>query len=250
MGGALVCPRCGRTNRSDAPPVMDATSGGPAALRVTFIVSLMLVVGTTIGAWLLAGLYAWYMVAVGLVLVAFSRGGDWFQPFGLGSWRWFILFGLLAAIWITVGVLFGISDVYVDNLSERATRIEVDGRPWIDAPVGARSRAQLRAGKHKIRILTSDGDKELDRFDVDVAWTKPYALNVLGGTRYATGTIQYGNVPGSEGRAYRTDKWFRLDYDFLFEWQPAAIKVPEGTKSTTRTYIRYYGKAAEPEPRE
>ncbi len=185
---------------------------------------------------------------IALAVVAFSRGGGLLRRFGLGEGRWFLLFGFITALWITIGITCGISDVYVDNLSGKAARLEVDGRPWMDAPDGTKARSQLRAGRHLIRTLATETGRELDRLEVTVDWTKPYALNVLGGMRYATGTIQYGDTPGREGRAYRTDKWFRLDYDFVFEWEADAIRVKKETKRTTRTYIRRFGRSSDPAP--
>ncbi len=248
---AFTCSTCGRTTRPEEgfqeipTPALRIRPPSMWSLAIAGILAL----ATPVIAWFIAGQFAWVvgciLLAAGAIITLKSAMEGGAPP--LRRWCWFLFAGLLLAVWIAIGSEYAISEIYVDNLSGTSTRLEVDGAPWMAAPDGTKARAHLRVGKHTIRIIANDG-QECDRLEVTVDWGRPYALNVLGGTRYVTGTVQYGNVGGMSGRAYRTDKWFLLGYDYLFEFAPEAVKVREGTKSTTKSYIRRAGRSSETPP--
>jgi hypothetical protein len=209
-----------------------------------------------VGAWLLAGGMWW--IILGLVGVGFwvfcLVGVLWEavrrRPDPLGKLNLLLLFAYAAvvlALWWWVGQFLSESRVYVDNFSDKALRVELDGREWLACEPGTKTMRKLRCGRHHLIVRDAGTGEVLDERD---AWVDgrdiAYVLNLLGAQKYYRGTVRYGGISfnfGKETPEEIKDAWFKADVDFLFENPPPTItvSVPKGQPSVlsseTKTYL-------------
>jgi hypothetical protein len=208
-----------------------------------------------VGAWLLAG-GAWWIILglVGVGFWVFCLGGALWEavrgrPEPMGKLNLFLLLayvGVVLALWWWVGQFLSESRVYVDNFSDKALRVDVDGRGWLTCEPGSTQMKQLRCGRHHIVVRDAGTNEVKDERD---EWVNgrdiPYVLNLLGAQRYYRGTVRYGGLSFSFGKETPEEikaPWFKADVDFLFEDPPQSIKVsvPKGQSSVLSSEEKTY----------
>jgi hypothetical protein len=137
-------------------------------------------------------------------------------------------------------VLFAQSTVYVDNFSNQNVQLELNGRPWRPAPNGSAETTRLRRGTYELVVKSADTGAELDRHWVEVGDAGDYVLNVLGAQVYTRGTAYCGpaGVRGPPEATDRvTDKWFRVEVEYLFKDPPREVNFSRGHNEGLHSYL-------------
>ncbi len=123
---------------------------------------------------------------------------------------------------LVVTLAFSASYVYVDNATENAVTIFLDGSEWMKIDAKDSKRRLMPTGKHSITIQSLN-NAVLDQHDVEILRGRLHALNILGQQKYYHGTARYGFGKGS---MEEINKKFMLipDVHYLFQDPPAQLK--------------------------
>jgi len=191
-------------------------------------------------AWWLEGNSVW----MGTTIIAALLLG-WNSLIGLKEWAMAIrreglqprLLLVLVYVWSVlglfclVGIWFATGTVHIDNYSQQAVKIELDGASWVDAPRGSTRQVRVRRGSHRIAVRAPEGDEPLQALTVAIEGRGVYVLNVLGAQTYHKGSVHYGGMrfsPGADDLENQDVKDAWLDVtkvDYLFQSPPDSIKV-------------------------
>lgn len=217
----------------------DEAFGGPArkaARALALLASPYLAVAAL--SYLFAGRPFWFGMLI--VIGIFSGWGVLsLLKESLGVAALTLVFGtslILLGAWI--GDRYAIADVYVDNYSGQAVRVDVDGLPWPPVEAGKTVRKQLRRGPHEVVVRSAVDGREIERRRVEVKSRRPHVYNVQGRMSYTLGKAEYGyGVSGGSGRRTHSDPWFEAAVDLLFENPPASIEVSSKSGGGSRSYL-------------